>query len=146
MNAPEAVSEGGDDPAELLTIIEDPRYRDREATRRRFDFILRQFVALCPMVSTSRSRFADMMARMLTMHEEIGLDREEGLLALSNNLHGLTTEISALANLYGYPMQDCTGVWAMYMGLRQKGFTPERAKEDVVGVVMGLFNAAGPQR
>ena len=123
-----------------MTIIEQPRWRDWNTTHRRFDFLLGRFVQLCPATSTSHSRFADMMVYMFEQHEAIGLNQEEGLLALTNNLHGLTEEVSSLANLYGYPMQDCVDLWATYMQLRQGGHTPERAREGVTGVVMGLFN------
>lgn len=140
-----AVSNDSRDPAESMTIIEQPRRQDRAATHRRFDFLLRQFVGLCPMAGTTRAGFADMMVYMFERLEEIGLDREEGLLALSNNLYGLTEEVSSLASVYGYPMQDCVQLWAMYMQLRKSGHTPERAKEGISGIVVGLFNATGSQ-
>ena len=135
------------DPAELLTIIESPRWRNWDATRTRFAFLLTRFTELCPH-DTRRTAmsFADMLVATHGILKQAGLHSEETLLAMSNVLHGLTNDSANIAALYGFPTPKCSGTWAMYTTLRTSGYTSAMARESLVEVFMAIYGMVGEDR
>lgn len=139
-NVPSGQSSGQDDidPAEVLTIIESPRLSERGSTLRRFRFILGELPKYCP-VTEGNASHADMLASVFVKLEDAGLEREEGLLALTNNLYGLTVEAAGIAKLNGYPAPPCHEVWALYLTLRLRGQLRTAAREAVAKMIGGLY-------
>ena len=140
--APEVVQqEEGPEPAdpsmteaEILTVIAEVGFRDREQTIRRFEFLLGAFSQICP----SEEGPASIPDRLVSIHqllEDAGLG--DGLLDMANTLHQLTSEISVIT---GGEHGGCTDFWTAYAILRRdQGLTPERAVESVAGIYRALY-------
>ena len=77
-----------------MTALAAPSFRERKTTEKRFRFLLSNFPDRCDDVSAPL-KAADMIVKVHQMLDETGLD--EGLLALTNTLHRMTTEISNAA-------------------------------------------------
>ncbi len=135
---PLAADTQGDEPslAEKLTTIESPRWRDRELTLRRFEFLLPRFVNLCKDMDME-VQAADALVVAHRLIKEAGI--AEGLLEVFNNMYEVTSEVSAIASLAGASPPDCIEIWAMYATVRQQGMTSEDAKVGVVDVVRGIY-------
>ena len=129
-----------DEPVRNLTIIAAPGWGDREVTERRFRFILTSFVQRCADVETA-VQAADRLAFVYGKIDEAGLSGQEGLLAMSNTVHYMTSEISNAASRANLPLK-CSEIWAMYIVVRQQGMSPEEARRGVSGVARTLYGLA----
>ena len=73
--------------------------------------------------------------------KEAGLDREETILDLFNSSHRMIVDIATIANTSErIAMPTCTQFFAMYVVLRQKGESPDRARRGIVAIFKGLSN------
>ena len=135
-----------DSPADILTDIESPRWRDRETTHRRFAFLLNQFSDLCPVDNEQKASNADMLAVIFGKFREAGLEKEEGLLALSNSLYTLTVEVSSLATLNDATTPTCVDIWSMYATLRLKGQSSDAARDGITQILIGLYSLGESDR
>ena len=124
--------------AEMMTIIESPRFGDRESTRLRFEFLLNKFDEYC---ATDKANPADMLTLVHTKLTEMGLGQEESLLALSNTLYRMTGEIVQSASRVKAAAPQCSELWSMYTVLRERGDSAVEASNGVTAVTTGLHSA-----
>ena len=113
-------------PAETLTIIQSPPLRERDTVLRRFEFLLGQFSDIC---RSDPAPAHDMLAVGLQQLEEAGLEREESLLDLANNLYRMAQETRAA----GAPL-SCAEMLAAYLVSRQGGFSQTESRDAVIAL------------
>ena len=122
---------------EMLTALAEPRTSEIVTTQKRFEFLIPRLVRLCNDIP-GPTKAGDMLVFCWNDLKEAGLGSEEGLLALSNNLFSITTQVSAL----GLDTLKCSEWWSAYLVARQeKGMSPSEAKRGVIGIAQKLLNA-----
>ena len=119
-----------------MTALAAPSFRERKTTEKRFRFLLSNFPDRCDDVSAPL-KAADMIVKVHQILDETGLD--EGLLALTNTLYRMTTEISNAAAGMEIPLR-CGEIWGMYASVRREGMGPEEARKGVVSVATSLYD------
>ena len=87
-----------------------------------------------------------MLAVLYGEFKKAGLEKEEGLLAMSNSLYTLTVEVSALASLNGAAMPTCSQIWSMYATLRLKGQSADLARDGITQILIGLYGLGDSER
>lgn len=121
-------------PAENMTVIASPSWRDRDSTLKRFEFLLNRFSDLCP-TAESKAPPHDMLSYIHGKLADAGLDQEESLLDLSNTLYRMTQDISVSVTT----QPQCAEIWAMYLTVRLGGQNPEEARRGVTAVTSTLY-------
>ena len=107
-----------EDPVELMMIISDPPWRDRDRARRRFAFILDALTQVCSDVDT-RMKGADYLAVMWKNILAAGLeDSEGGLVGLADTSYSLLRRVRT----FSASEIECAEPLAMYGTLRQGGY------------------------
>ena len=123
-------------PAEKMTVIAAPSWRDMANTEKRFGYVLPRFVSMCADLDRD-SRAADMLVFTWQKLEEAGLGGEEGLLSVSNTLFGLTTSLSAMGGTYARNMK-CAEIFTMYLSARLGGTSVKESKDGVYELIRTL--------
>ncbi len=114
------------DQATKLTTLAKPSFREFERTKRRFRFLL---PALSKSCGITQKRVADQVFAAFQMLEKAGMEKEEGLLQLFNNIHLLTNQIKVYK---GGKESPCHEWWASYVTLREIGYSPEKSMRTLV--------------
>lgn len=122
--------------AEMLTILESPKWGDREMTLKRFEFLIPIFDDLCPDATTEITG-ADMLYKVYTLITDAGLD--EGLLELFNSMYEVTVEIEIMARLASESPPECAEIWALYALARHRGLSKEDAKVGLTAFMRALY-------
>ena len=104
--------------AEMMTRIEFRSTSDWQAVKRRFTFLLRQFDHACPKDEEQKPSHSELLANIHAVLGKAGLSEEESLLALSNNLYTLTTNLQGILIKHSAPIITCKDLWAQYLALR----------------------------
>ena len=116
-------------PAENMTIIESPRFGERDTVLRRFEFLLDRFSDLC------RGEGAPVHDMLVVSYQQLidaGLEREESLLDLSNTLYRAAQETRSAGVR---PDQvSCAELFSMYVVSRQGGFSQEESRQAAVAL------------
>ena len=126
----------GDTAAEMLTRLEAPDWGDREATLKRFSFLLDEFGKACPPEGAPPH---DMLVFIHGELDKLGLGREESLLSLANTLYPMTNDIYRAATMASMAPPKCAEIWFMYYVARKDGHSQERAREIVTAFVRSLY-------
>ena len=123
---------GGDEPApksELDDISETMAViSGNDDDTQRFRFLLPRFVDRCSDI-LSVTNAGDMLAFSYKQESEAGLEREEGLLAISNNLYSVVSEVRAAAERAEAASPKCAELFAMYLVGREEGQSADEAKD-----------------
>ena len=121
---------------EMLTLIAQPQRSERVTTQKRFKFLVPRFVRMCDDIGTPM-KASDMLVFSWKEMEKAGLGSEEGLLALSNNLFSIASQVSAL----GLDTMKCAEWWSAYLVARQEtGMSQSEAKAAVIGIARALLS------
>lgn len=123
-------SKATDEIIDNLVFIADPSWGERDTYKRRFRFLLREFNRSCHDIK-SEGEVGGKLAFIFGKLRDFGLEKEEGLLLLSNNLYRLTTEIKSLS---GKDSIGCVAPWATYLMLRKGG----HSTKDSMGAIKAL--------
>lgn len=118
-----------------LTVVAGTRARDYQATETRFDFVVGRLDQICEDFE-SETRVADGLVATWNLLKEAGLDQEEGLLAMTNALHRLTSRVFSLQ---GSEVQ-CAQYWGLYASFRQQGNNPEEATGSLIALAETFFS------
>ena len=130
------------DLAYKLRVIAQPSLGDRETTQRRFEFLLPRLVQLCSDFKTPL-KVADVLVGLSTSLKEAGMEQEEGLLDLVNNLFRLSNEVDLLDKLAKIDSRPnkCAEPWAMYITIRrEQNAPPEKAIKGVTSIFKSLYS------
>ena len=130
------------DLAYKLMLIAQPSLGDKETTQRRFEFLLSRLVPLCTDFKTPL-KVGDVLVGLSTILKEAGMEQEEGLLDLANNLFRLSKEVDLLDKLAKVPdrAKKCAEPWAMYITIRrEQNAPPEKAINAVTSVFESLYS------
>ncbi len=108
-----------------LAVVADVGWRQFESTERRFAFVLPRLNDVCTDI-VSEERVADHLVLLHQQLEEAGLEREEELPQLVDN-------VFSLANVIGVSGKgdQCVEIWVMYILARRKGMSQHDALEGV---------------
>ena len=127
------------DLAYKLMVIAQPSLGDRETTQRRFEFLLPRLVQLCTDFTTPL-KVGDVLVGLSTSLKEAGMEKEEGLLDLANNLFRLSEEVDLLDKLAKIDSRPdkCAEPWSMYITIRREQNAPP---EKTITAVTSLFKS-----
>ena len=128
---------GERDAAQNLTIITSPPLSKRNAVERRYRFVLPKFVSRCDDVE-SEDRAADMLAVLYREIRSAGLDSEEGMLELTNNLYSMTNQIRLQVDRANSVLR-CAEIWSMYLVVRQEGLSQNEARNQIAELTGALY-------
>ena len=133
---------GGDEPApksELGDISETMAViSGNDDDTQRFRFLLPRFVDRCPDI-LSVTNTGDMLAFSYKQLSEAGLEREEGLLDISNNLYFVVSRVHAAAERAEAASPKCAELFAMYLVGREEGQLADEAKDGVIAIASALY-------
>ena len=122
-----------DDISETMAVIS-----GNDDDTQRFRFLLPRFVDRCPDI-LSVTNAGDMLAFSYKQQSEAGLEREEGLLAISNNLYSVVSEVRAAAERAEAASLKCAELFAMYLVGREEGQSADEAKDGVIAIASPLY-------
>ena len=108
--------------AKLLTKINKTSYGDRIMTNTRFKFLVNRLVETC---SWTPEHTGDVLVAVYGQLKDIGLD--DGLLNLSNDLHGLARRVYSLGTNSKASTPKCEETFATYVVLRKNGYGSQKA-------------------
>ncbi len=123
-----------------LAVVAGTRVGDIETTEKRFAFVLPRLDRICTDIA-SEERIADILVTLHRKLEEAGLEREEDLLQLTNNLYRLSNVVDTAYRAAGIdsgPPNKCQEPWATYITLRQQAHLPDDAIRSISAVVNSL--------
>ena len=127
-----------DNTVHNLTVIASPSFGKRDATEKRFRFILPAFVEHCSDVGKAVNA-ADMLVVVHQHLDKAGLASEEDLLTMSNTLHRMTIQIGNRAAAVNVPLK-CAEIWAMYLSSRQGGLSVEESRDGVIALTSAIYD------
>lgn len=116
-------------PAEMLTAIADPPWRERDRVQKRFEYLLPRYVSACVDLETEID-VGDMATFTFQKINESGMN--EDLLELTEGVYGVLRHAQALGLLGD---GGCAEYFAMYVALRQEGTSPPDATEQIKGIL-----------
>ena len=124
--------------SEMMATLSNPAWGSYETTHRRFKFLLGRFKEECSQ-ETGKATIGDRIFLIHKKLKESGLDGEEGLLDLSNNLYRVTVDIGISSRIAKVPPPKCSESWVLYLLARQNGHPPDESRQLVTQVVKGFY-------
>ena len=124
--------------AEKMAVLSMPKFGENDRTVRRFEFLLPRLADVCTDME-SEDEVADVLVVVYQQLQDAGLEGEEGLLDLTENLYKLTATFETIYRSARIdPPNKCRDPWASYVILRRERYSPDEARGSLVEIAMVL--------